>query len=184
MFGSAKLDENAGDIGAMQPRLTASLRALAADDAAHGASAAVQIRLLAEVQRLRRARRRSLVKMSVLSSALCAATALPLWHLATSDLRGLSSSAAQPASALSSAEMITAFFPLSYSTIPMSGGRLVRLEVSRETVMAFGVDITESSLRSTSSTVLADVLVGDDGLARAVRFVRPIPGDRQKETRQ
>jgi hypothetical protein len=168
----------------MQQRLTGPLRALAADDAAHGASAAVQIRLLEEVQRLRGVRRRSLLKMSVLASALSVATALPIWHLATSDLRGRSSSSAQGRPALLNGEMVTAFFPLSYSTVPMSRGRLVRLEVPRETVRAFGVDATESALGMASSTVLADVLVGDDGLARAVRFVRPVAGNRQEETQQ
>lgn len=175
---------NLGDPRTDSPMLTASLRALAADDAADGASAAVQIRLLEEVRELRRARRRSLIKMSVLTSALCVATALPIWHLATHDLRRRPSSASQQLPAPPSGEMVTAFFPLPYSTVPMSGGRLVRLEVAREAVMAFGVDPTESTLGSASSTVLADVLVGDDGLARAVRFVRPLTGNRQQETRQ
>jgi hypothetical protein len=173
-----------GEIPAKPPTLAASLRALAADDAADGASAAVRVRLLDEVRRLRHARRRSLMKMSVLASALCVATALPVWHLATRDLRGRSSPASQRLPALPNDEMVTAFFPLSYSTVPMTRGRLVRLEVPRDTVKAFGVDATESALGSVSSTVLADVLVGDDGLARAVRFVRPLAGNRQKETQQ
>ena len=65
------------------PRLTASLQALAADDAASGASEAVLQRLLEEVRRLRHARRRSLFKMSVFAGALAVATALPILHLAT-----------------------------------------------------------------------------------------------------
>lgn len=173
-----------GDTRAKRWTLTASLRALAADDAAEGASAAVQVRLLDEVRQLRRARRRSLIKMSVLTSALCIGTALPIWHLATRDVRGRSSSASQHLPALPNEEMVTAFFPLRYSTVPITGGRLVRLEVPHETVMAFGVDATESTLGGASSTVLADVLVGDDGLARAVRFVRPITGNRQFERQQ
>jgi hypothetical protein len=47
-------------------------------------------------KRLRRARHRSLAKISALPSALCVATAPPLWHLATSDLSGRLSSASEP----------------------------------------------------------------------------------------
>lgn len=177
--------ENMGDLRAGRPTFPASLRALAADDAADGASAAVQIRLLGEVRQLRRARRRSIMKMSLLATALCIAIAVPIGHLATHDIQsGSSSSASQHVPALANGEMVTAFFPLRYSTIPVSGGRLVRLEVPRHAVRAFGVETTESTLERASSTILADVFVGDDGLARAVRFVRPLTRKRQLETQQ
>ena len=170
------MDETPG----RQPRLTASLQALAADDAASGASEAVQRRLLEEVRRLRHARRRSLLKMSFFAGALAMVTALPILHLAIRNGGGPSSSP-QKVSGRRDAEMVTAFFPLPYSTVPMSGGRIVRLEVARETVLAFGVDTTETTGGAAAHTVLADVIVGDDGLARAVRFVRPVSRGTQKE---
>jgi hypothetical protein len=77
--------------------------------------------------------------------------------------------------------MVTVFFPLVYSTVPMSGARLVRLEVPRETVTALGLDADVSMLGTSSPFVMADVVVGDDGLARAVRFVRPIRRNLEKE---
>ena len=176
--------ENMGDLRAGRPTFPASLRALAADDAADGASAAVQIRLLGEVRQLRRARRQSIMKMSLLATALCIAIAVPIGHLAIHDIQRGSSSASQHVPALANGEMVTAFFPLRYSTIPVTGGRLVRLEVPRHAVRAFGVETTESTLEPASSTILADVFVGDDGLARAVRFVRPLTRKRQLETQQ
>jgi hypothetical protein len=50
---------------------------------------------------------------------------------------------------------------------------MVRLAVPRTALAAFGLTPLESPDRVSTGTVLADVLVGDDGLARAVRFVRP-----------
>lgn len=164
-----------------RPRLVAALRALGADDDASGALPDVPARLLDEVRRLRRARRRSLVTMSVLTAGLCVATALPIWHLATHDIHAPSSSAPQGAGVPSEGEMATAFFPLEYSAVPMSGGRLVRLEVPREAVTAFGLEVSEATGGSASDIVLADVIVGDDGLARAVRFVRPVRREARKE---
>jgi hypothetical protein len=164
-----------------QRRLMASLRALAADEAANGASTAVQDRLLDEVRRLRRARRSTVVTMSVLTAALLVTTALPIWHLAAHYPLKPSSSASQDVHVAPDGEMVTAFFPLSYSTVPMSGARLVRLEVPREALTAFGVAATESTGSPASTVVLADVIVGDDGLARAVRFVRPLTHTAHKE---
>jgi len=164
------------EIPARQPGITASPGATAVHDNEEGASAAVHVRLLEEVRQLRLLRRRSLVKTSVLLTVLCVGTVAPIWHLATHDIRPLPS-ASRPLPTLPAKEMVTAFFPLSYSNVPMSGGRLVRLEVPRQAALAFGVDASEPAPGSSASTVLADVLVGDDGLARAVRFVRPITND-------
>jgi hypothetical protein len=164
-----------------RPRLMAALRALRADDEAGGASAVVPARLLDEVRRLRRARRRSLVKTSVLAAGLCIATAAPIWQLATRDPRTPLSASGQGLPVPQDGEMTTAFFPLIYNTVPMTSGRLVRLEVPPETLTAFGVEIRESSGGPASRKVLADVIVGEDGLARAVRFVRPMTREVQKE---
>lgn len=158
----------------------AALRALGADDEASGASAAAPARLLDEVRRLRRARRRSLVKTSVLAAGLCIATAAPIWQLATRDPRNPSSSSPQRWPVPPDGETATAFFPLIYNTVPMTSARLVRLEVASETLTAFGLEIPESPGGSAPRSVLADVIVGEDGLARAVRFVRPMRHEVQR----
>jgi hypothetical protein len=162
-------------------RLVAALRALAADDATSGgASDTVQMRLLDEVRRLRATRRRVFLKTSVLTAALCLAIAPPLWQLAMDHPIGHTVSPGRRL-ALPRGEMATEFFPLMYSTVPMSSGRLVRVELDRETVMTLGLDAAESTPGSVPHVVVADVLVGDDGLARAVRFVRPVTSGMRKE---
>ena len=52
--------------------------------------------------------------------------------------------------------------------MPVTNGQTVRLELPRTVLSSFGLDAG-----SASGTVLADVIVGQDGLARAVRFVQP-----------
>jgi len=63
------------------------------------------------------------------------------------------------------------FFPLAYSTVPITHGRVMRIEVPRTAPELFGID-PASLVNASHGTVVADVVVGEDGLARAVRFVR------------
>ncbi len=161
--------------------LTAALRTLAADDEAHSTSAAVRTRLVEEVRRVRFARRRSQGTMAALAAGLIVVAALPIWQLATLD-RGTAVSAGNGPSAAAESELVTAFFPLPYSTIPMSGGRLVRLEVPAEAMTSFGIEGPETVPGQVPKLVLAEVMVGDDGLARAVRFVRPLRSHKRKES--
>lgn len=63
------------------------------------------------------------------------------------------------------------FFPLAYSTVPITHARVVRIEVPRTAPALFGID-PAGLVNASQGTVIADVVVGEDGLARAVRFVR------------
>ena len=92
------------------------------------------------------------------------ATAIPVWQLSTRTATDLSSPAA-------SLEVATEFYPLTYSAIPVNHGSLVRLELPAASLAALGVD-PAAVAGPQQGSVLADVLVGEDGLARAVRFVR------------
>ena len=69
------------------------------------------------------------------------------------------------------AETATEFFPLLYSEVPAIEPQIVRLELPRTALALFGLGAVESVTGLTAETVSADVLVGEDGLARAVRFV-------------
>jgi hypothetical protein len=63
--------------------------------------------------------------------------------------------------------------PLMYGNVPMTDGHLVRLEVPRLALARFGLASPDMIVAEAAGrTVLVDVLVGEDGLARAVRFVR------------
>ncbi len=76
-------------------------------------------------------------------------------------------------------EVTTDFMPLVYSSVPSTNLQVVRLAVPRTALVSFGLTPPEPLERASADTVLADVLVGDDGLARAVRFVRPAADQEQ-----
>jgi len=167
------------------PLLTAALRGIAEDDRRAGSSGAVEARLREEFHAVSRAQRsaRRRYAMFAAAAALVAAIAIPAWRLSrrsaisgtgSASLSGERSRSA--VSALQAREIVTDFLPLAYSDVPISGGQIVRLEVPRTALASFGLTPPDAAadIRSTD-TVLADVLVGDDGLARAVRFVRSGP---------
>src|SRR5215813_13024079 len=73
-------------------------------------------------------------------------------------------------------EYMTDFYPLSYSDDqkPMESGEVIRLQVirvqmPRPALIAFGLPV---NIERADVPVKADLLVGEDGLARAIRFVR------------
>jgi hypothetical protein len=68
-------------------------------------------------------------------------------------------------------EIATDFFPLvnRESLTELDSGQLVRVELPRSALMSFGLPM---SMDRANDRVKADVVVGNDGLARAIRFVR------------
>ena len=146
------------------PALTTWLREVADVDRATGASPGVQARLVDEARAIRGARRSALIKMYALAAGLVVATAMPVWQLSTQPQIETSPS-------VSNTEVATRFFPLIYSDVPVTNGSIVRVEVSAAAVAALGVEPVTTN-GSQRDVVLADVIVGEDGLARAVRFVR------------
>lgn len=138
-------------------KIDEALKAVARDDEHGGASPAVEARLLAEVRQLAPApARRWWPKIAALAAAAVIVAALIPWaHTST------------PAP---ESEVTTAFMPLFFNGLPLTGGRIVRLRVPEQALATYGLAVPDAV--DASRTVLADVLVGDDGLARAVRFVR------------
>jgi hypothetical protein len=158
------------DQGHHDEALTRALRAVAEDDETLGASAEIEARLVAEAHVIARARRRRMYTAAgALAAALLAAIAVPAWRAAT--VRPPAIDPAGPAESyalLTPGEVATEFFPLMYSNVPVTNGQTIRLELPQAALASFGIEADD-----VSGTVLADVLVGQDGLARAVRFVRP-----------
>lgn len=68
-------------------------------------------------------------------------------------------------------EVTTEYMPLTYvaSTDEAESGQVVRVQVPRAALVAMGVRV---SSEPSAELVKADVIVGDDGLARAIRLVR------------
>lgn len=63
------------------------------------------------------------------------------------------------------------FYPVSYTGDPMEtavGGQVIRVEMKRSSLFALGVDLP---LENDDAVVKADLLVGRDGVTRAVRLV-------------
>ena len=156
--------------------LTAGLRAVAEDDEQLGTSSAVGLRLLAEVQSIGQARRRRMMVLTLsAAAAMLIAVAVPAWRL----LRPEATSPVAEDTPVVTRELVTEFFPLTYSNVPARGGYVVRMQVPRSALASF--DAAAFTPDTASPNVLADVVVGDDGLARAVRFVRVIHNDRQEQ---
>ncbi|MDQ2855952.1 MAG: hypothetical protein M3R68_06465 [Acidobacteriota bacterium] len=67
-------------------------------------------------------------------------------------------------------EVATGFFPIGYGTAPnlQDGGQLLRVELPRSAVARLGLPV---NMDRAGERVKADVLVGADGLAQAIRFI-------------
>jgi hypothetical protein len=163
--------------------LTSALKAVAEDDVKLGASAAVESRLLEEVRLMAHARRRrTRAAAFALAAALVVAVAVRVWRSET-ERRSADTAAVRSVSyqvSSSAGDVKTAFLPLRYSDVPVTGAQIVRLEVPRAALTSFGVAPADTVRGSSAGTVLADVLVGADGLARAVRFVSPTTNKERK----
>jgi len=150
------------------PALTAALRAIADEDAQLGASPEIEARLLADVRGIAAARRRrQRIAALAIAAALLLALAVPAWRTRTRPPTNFALSVNMRVE-----EVTTAFLPLPYGSVPASRVHVVRLAVPRAALASFGLMPRESVNRTSTETVVADVLVGEDGLARAVRFVR------------
>lgn len=68
-------------------------------------------------------------------------------------------------------EAITGFIALSNGNqlVPLESGQVLRVELPTSTLISMGLPITAEDV---SKPILADLLVGQDGMARAIRFVR------------
>ena len=149
--------------------LTRTLRRLRDEDEALTASPAVEARLLQEVRALRPRERWSPQLIAALTAAaIVVATVSITWWVQSKDVPEMVTQ-----------EATTEFFPLFYSSVPTGQTHLMRVELPSDSLARFGL-MSADGISRTSGTVLADVLVGDDGLARAVRFVRKISQEQRQ----
>jgi hypothetical protein len=79
--------------------------------------------------------------------------------------------AVEPQATQAAPEIVTEFMPLTYGAAlnPNEGGQLVRVELPRSALASLGLPV---NVERSNERVKADVLLGHDGLARAIRFVR------------
>ena len=75
----------------------------------------------------------------------------------------------KPRPAQENREVVTEFISVIYDPEPVDHGRMVRVRLPRSALAAFGLPMNE---QRAEETIQADVVLGEDGLARAVRFVK------------
>jgi hypothetical protein len=66
-------------------------------------------------------------------------------------------------------EVVTDFFPLMNPAFPLGRGQLLRVQLPASAMQMVGLPVHEEHL---SDNVQADVLLGEEGLPRAIRFVK------------
>ncbi|HEY5075624.1 MAG TPA: hypothetical protein VII34_13090 [Pyrinomonadaceae bacterium] len=78
---------------------------------------------------------------------------------------------ANPKGPTDNSEIATDFMPVTYGGVAnlADGGRMVRVELPRSAMASFGLPV---NMDRANERVKADVLLGVDGLAHAIRFVR------------
>jgi hypothetical protein len=76
-------------------------------------------------------------------------------------------------SSLGEKEVATPFFPINPSALQasMESGQLVRVKLPRSTLASFGLPV---NMERINEPINADVVLGDDGLVHAIRFVNQI----------
>jgi len=146
-------------------RLREALRTTAGADAGLNASSAVQARLLAGIRAQRKAQERRQMAWLAAAAAIVIAVTAALWRIAGN------TTPAQPATAVATESpapdvVPTDFLPLRYVNVPARSGHIVQMVVPASVMASFGLESTSAA----GGVVTADVFVGDDGLARAVRF--------------
>jgi hypothetical protein len=148
--------------------LAGALRTLAEDETNQGASLRVEASLRQAVRELARSRHRQRGTFLAVAAALLVVTAA-LWGLVVRH----PPSASSRADRVTIREVATEFLPLTYGHLPVSDAYIMRIEVPRSAMVAFGL-ATADLPAADGEMVDADVLVGMDGLARAVRFVHQV----------
>jgi hypothetical protein len=158
-----------------------ALRALRSADAGMDTGSEAEIRALLAFRRQQRRRRsQRLLGWTAVAAALVLAASASHWSVretphqvvaieapATAAIEAVTVPAPVPKPAESD-EIATGFFPLMDNPPPFERGLLVRMTVPASTMRAVGLPVGDDHL---SDPVQADVLVGQDDLARAIRFV-------------
>ena len=173
-----------------------ALRALADADAAKEASPQVEIRLRKAFRSRRR--RRVLGRATVWMSAVAAVVAVFVFLHRSTVVAPLvrvvpknATEQAQPRAVIlpepdrgqrtvqvrksvrtrpvDSEEIVTDFFPLLDPAPPFQRGQMLRIQVPASAMQMVGLPVHEDRL---SDPVQADVLIGEEGLPRAIRFVK------------
>jgi len=172
-----------------EDRVVEALRALSEYDASREASSEVEARLHVQFQS---ARRRAWRQAALWATAVAAAMIVflvgtnrkppapaPVYGVARQAVVIPPATAATSSAAVKTAvrarrpamraqEVVTDFFPLMDPAPPFERGQLLRVQLPASAMQMVGLPVREDRL---AEPVQADVLVGEEGLPRAIRFV-------------
>jgi hypothetical protein len=156
------MNENHGIL----PEVLDGLRALASDGP-QGAPQHVEARLLAEFRR-RKHRRNLRIWSPALGLAAAAALALMFWGKPIATKKPVAV-VMQTAATTTDDDSDAGFYPLPEAEAlpPVENAMVVRVQLPVSSLQLMGVPIGEESA---GASVQADLLLGQDGLARAVRL--------------
>jgi hypothetical protein len=150
------------------------LKALAENDQNLEAPAAVEMRLIESFRRRYRHRRWPYVALAagiVLAIAVWPKAQTMEIAVAAPPVPVLPIARAAPLKAVyhkQPKEVMTEFYSLMEDAPPFERGELLRVTVTASAMRSVGLPVSEEHL---DDVVQADVLVGEEGLARAIRFV-------------
>lgn len=171
----------------MNPDILTALRALGDADRVAEASPDVERKLRGAFRRKQRARiwKRAAVWSAAVAAALVAMIAAyerqhepkqiaqPVRHVAVEAVEApvlsVSPMPVRKAARPRRREMVTEFFPLLDGAPPVDRGELLRVRLPASAMRAVGLPVPEDRL---ADPVQADVLISEDGLATAIRFVK------------
>lgn len=169
-----------------------ALRVLAARDCEREAPAAVEVRLLREFRTRHASHKWRWAGIAAVAAGVVLAVSLSLWmsmnHVkkpvlsvlppvtpvpqAAVPVKGAGSPAASTVvrrMVRSQAhEVVTEFFPLMDSAPPFERGQMLRVQLPAAAMRTVGLPVGEDHL---ADPIQADVLVGEEGMPRAIRFV-------------
>jgi hypothetical protein len=151
----------------LSPEFLDALRALASGGP-RGAPPEIEERLVREFRR-RNNRRKRMLWIPALGAAAAAAAALLVWS--HSQERKLSPAIVAPVAAAVEEDADAAFYPLPEAEgLPaLETAMVVRVQLPVSSLQLMGVPVAEERA---DSSVQADLLLGQDGLARAVRLAQ------------
>jgi len=145
--------------------LSTTLRDIAEEDGRQGDAAIEKTLAAASRARPVRTTRASFAIGLTLIATLAAGLGIGFWQI----LRAQHDARTMPHSRI---EVATGFVPLTYSAVPATDIQIVRLALPRSSLVAARLLPVDAVGPDPTALVWADVLVGEDGLARAIRFVR------------
>jgi hypothetical protein len=169
-----------------EERIVSALRALAESERDKEASPEVETRLRRAFRRRLAVRMWRRAGLLATAAAVVAAVAFHAWQQRRDRMPAVATAAPsmQQAPAIQVApvvarrmrrpsprprEIVTEFFPLIDVAPDFGRGEWVRVRVPAETMLSVGLPVREDRL---ADPVEADLLIGEEGLARAIRFVR------------